>query len=90
VNAGSPEIYLASADWMKRNLNRRIEVAFPIFDPDIREELEQFLHLQLSDNTKARVLDPDQQNHYVGRRAGEPRVEAQAGFYEWLEERFEP
>jgi hypothetical protein len=41
----------------------------------------------LADNTKARVLDADQANHYVGRRAGEPRVEAQDGFYQWLRER---
>jgi polyphosphate kinase len=86
VNAGSPVLFLSSADLMKRNLNRRIEVAFPILDEGAREELEHCLHLQLSDNTKARVLDPDQVNNYVGRRVGEPRVEAQEGFYRWLEE----
>jgi polyphosphate kinase len=85
VNGGSPVLYLSSADMMKRNLNRRVEVAFPVFDPIAREELEHFLHLQLSDNTKARILDPDQLNHYVGRRVGEPRVEAQEAFYRWLE-----
>jgi polyphosphate kinase len=74
---------------MKRNLNRRVEVAFPIFDSQVRGELEHFLHLQLSDNAKARVLDPDQVNNYVGRRVGEPRVEAQEGFYHWLEEQLE-
>ena len=86
VNGGSPVLFLSSADLMKRNLDRRIEVAFPVFDERAREELEQFLHLQLSDNTKARVLDPDQENNYVGRRVGEPRVEAQDGFYQWLQE----
>jgi polyphosphate kinase len=89
VNGGSPRLFLASADLMKRNLDRRVEVAFPIYDPDIVEELEHFLHLQLSDNTKARILDADQENHYVGRRAGEPRVEAQDSFYQWLESRSE-
>jgi polyphosphate kinase len=89
VNGGSPRLYLASADLMKRNLDRRVEVAFPIYDPDIVEELEHFLHLQLSDNTKARILDANQENHYVGRRAGEPRVEAQDSFYRWLESRLE-
>ena len=86
VNGGAPLLYLSSADLMKRNLDRRVEVAFPIFDEQAREELEHFLHLQLSDNTKARVLDPDQVNNYVGRRVGEPRVEAQDGFYRWLQE----
>jgi len=86
VNGGAPLLYLSSADLMKRNLDRRIEVAFPIFDRQAREELEHFLHLQLSDNTKARVLDPDQVNNYVGRRVGEPRVEAQDSFYRWLQD----
>ncbi len=86
VDGGSPVMYLSSADLMKRNLNRRVEVAFPILDEKVREEMEQFLHLQLSDNAKARVLDPEQTNTYVSRRVGEPRVEAQEGFYRWLEE----
>jgi polyphosphate kinase len=86
VNGGSPQLYLASADLMKRNLDRRVEVAFPIFDERIRAELEHLLHLQLSDNTKARILDEGQVNNYVGRRVGEPRVEAQEGFFNWLEE----
>ena len=89
VNRGSPVLYLSSADLMRRNLDHRVEVAFPIFDAEVREELEHFLHLQLSDNTKARVLDATQENHYVGRRAGEPRVESQQGFYDWLEGRLE-
>lgn len=89
VNRGNSLLFLSSADLMKRNLDHRVEVAFPILDPDVREELEHSLHLQLSDNTKARMLDRSQENHYVGRRAGEPRVEAQAGFYSWLEERLE-
>jgi len=85
VNGGAPVLLLSSADLMKRNLDRRVEVAFPVYDEQAREELEHCLHLQLSDNTKARVLDPDQLNNYVGRRVGEPRVEAQEGFYQWLE-----
>ncbi|MFC1575225.1 polyphosphate kinase 1 [Gemmatimonadota bacterium] len=89
VNRGEARLFLSSADWMKRNLDHRVEVAFPIFDPDVKEELEHLLHLQLSDNTKARILDADQLNHYVGRRVGEPRVEAQSAFYEWLEMRLE-
>ena len=87
ANGGRAALYLSSADMMKRNLDHRIEVAFPIYDPLVREELEHFLYLQLADNTKARDVDPDQLNNYVGRRAGEPRVEAQEGFYRWLQGR---
>jgi polyphosphate kinase len=89
VNGGSPQMLLSSADFMKRNMDRRIEVAFPVYDEDIRQEMERLLHFQLSDNTKARILDPDQANHYVGRRVGEPRVEAQEDFYHWLEQELE-
>jgi polyphosphate kinase len=90
VNGGAPRLFLSSADLMKRNLDHRVEVAFPIYDPDAREELEELLHFQLSDNTKARVLEGDLENHYVGRRVGEPRVEAQEAFYDFLEDRLEP
>ena len=90
VNGGATRLFLSSADFMTRNLDHRVEVAFPIFDPDVREELEEYLHFQLSDNTKARVLEGDQPNHYVGRRVGEPRIEAQDAFHRWLEDRLEP
>ena len=49
---GAERLYLSSADWMTRNLNRRVEVAFPIYDPEVREELRHVLDLQGSDNTK--------------------------------------
>jgi polyphosphate kinase len=90
VRGGDPVLLLSSADLMRRNLERRVEVAFPIFDAGIREELDQLLHFQLSDNTKARVLDASLENTYVGRRVGEPRVQAQPDFYRWLEDRLEP
>lgn len=58
-NAGSEEIYLASADLMTRNLDRRIEVATPIYDPAIRRELRNVIDIQLADNVKARPLTPE-------------------------------
>jgi polyphosphate kinase len=58
-NDGQPEIFLASADWMPRNLDRRVEVGFPILAPELRQHVRQILDLQLSDNVKARVLQPD-------------------------------
>ena len=50
-------MYLASADLMTRNLSRRVEVAIPVYDPDIRAQLQRALDLQLADNRKARVID---------------------------------
>lgn len=74
-NGGEPKIYIASADWMSRNLDRRIELAVPIYDEDVYSQLERMLLIQLSDNTKARILEGDQMNGFVAR--AEPEVQAQ-------------
>ncbi len=58
-NDGQPEIFLASADWMPRNLDRRVEVAFPILAAEGRQQVRQILDLQWSDNVKSRVLQPE-------------------------------
>ncbi|GAA3401642.1 polyphosphate kinase 1 [Paenibacillus hodogayensis] len=55
-NGGEPEVWLSSADWMTRNLTRRIELMCPVFDPQLKETLINILRLSLTDNTKARVL----------------------------------
>ena len=61
-NGGDHEIYMASADWMNRNLNRRIELCFPIYDKHTKKEVMDILHLQLTDNTSARNLDKKHNN----------------------------
>ncbi len=58
-NDGRSEIFVSSADWMQRNLNRRVEVAFPIYDRDIAAQVLEILEIQLTDNVKARVLNAD-------------------------------
>jgi len=64
-NNGKEDIYLSSADWMVRNLSHRIETTFPIYNPDLRKEILDFVKLQLQDNVKARIIDGKQHNHYV-------------------------
>ncbi|KAA3439878.1 polyphosphate kinase 1 [Rufibacter hautae] len=56
-NGGEEKIFIASADWMNRNLNRRVEVAFPVYDPVLRQETRQMLDLHMKDNQKARLSD---------------------------------
>jgi polyphosphate kinase len=72
---------------MTRNLHRRIEVAFPVYDPRGREEIKTMLRLQLHDNTKAVCLDGQLRNCPPERGLGEPPVRAQVAFYEWLRDR---
>jgi polyphosphate kinase len=60
-NGGEPQLWLSSADWMTRNLTRRIELMCPVFDPGLKEMLIQILRLSLTDNVKARVLKPNGQ-----------------------------
>ena len=59
LNEGKEEIYCASADWMPRNLERRVEILFPIETPELVADLKHILRVQLDDNTKARVMRPD-------------------------------
>lgn len=63
-HGGEEKIYLSSADWMVRNLSYRIETTFPIYDPDIRKEIMDVIHIQLTDNVKARIIDQDHTNTY--------------------------
>ena len=79
-NAGHPEFYLGSADWMRRNFNNRMETVAPVTDPAIQAELERILGVYEGDNTSAWDMQPD--GHYVRRRAGagQPRREAQQLF----------
>ena len=59
-NDGAPEVYASSADWMQRNLNRRIEVTYPILDPIHKQRIfDELLGLELSDNTSTWTLQPD-------------------------------
>jgi polyphosphate kinase len=82
-NNGDPVIYAASADWMKRNLSRRIEAAFPIYDKDIRQGITDLVELQLHDNTKARIIDSEQSNTYQTNDLPD-KVRAQTGAYKLL------
>jgi polyphosphate kinase len=59
ANHDAPEYFLASADWMPRNLDRRVEIAFPVLDPGLRAQLAAILDVQLGDTVKARLIRPD-------------------------------
>lgn len=82
-NAGHPEVFLASADWMPRNFVRRVETAFPIEDPALRDEIiKDVLPSFLNDHIKARELQPDGSYLRLKPAEGEPRSQAQLHFRE--------
>ena len=66
ANNGNELCYISSADWMSRNLDRRVEVAAPIFDPRLKDELKTVVLYGLMDNQKARIIDENQTNSYKG------------------------
>jgi polyphosphate kinase len=83
-NQGEPKIYLGSADWMTRNLRHRIEVLFPVYEQDVREEIQEMIRLQLSDNTKKRILDRNLGNQLPADYLKRPLKRAQTDFYKFL------
>ncbi len=80
-NDGSPEVYMGSADWMPRNLDRRVEILFPVEDPQLKAQVIHILDVQLRDNVKAHVLQPDGSYIKPSRRGRAP-VMAQQQFCE--------
>lgn len=78
-NDGSPEVYMGSADWMPRNLDKRVEIMFPVEDPKLRERVIHILRVQLEDNVKAHILQPDGTYEKVDKR-GKVLVAAQEQF----------
>lgn len=58
-NHGSPEIYMGSADWMPRNLDKRVEILFPVDDATLKDDIIELLNIQLSDTKKARIMLSD-------------------------------
>ena len=86
-NAGQPKVYLSSADWMGRNLNRRIEIIFPIEDKALKAELITLLEISFSDNVKRREAKPDGTYHKPSRR-GRTSVQSQLAHHKRVVESY--
>ena len=71
-NGGDPEVYLSSADWMPRNLDRRVELMFPVRQQALKEQVVEIMRAQLADNQKARLLKPDGTYERVAAGRSEP------------------
>ena len=67
-NGGQEEFYMGSADWMPRNLDKRVEILFPVEDEDLKDEVRHILEIQLADTMKAHELKPDNKYEKIDRR----------------------
>lgn len=85
-NGGAPEVYVGSADWMDRNLSRRVEVVFPIEQPDLKQRITDALRTTLADTAKARILLPDGTYRRVAPAEGQAPLRSQTRFLEQASE----
>lgn len=78
-NDGQEEVYMGSADWMPRNLDRRVEIIFPVENPELMRQVMHILEVELADNTKAHVLTPEGSYEKIDKR-GKVLVNSQSQF----------
>ena len=87
-NDGNPVYIISSADWMGRNLDRRIEVACPVYDKKLQQEIQDMLDIQHSDNVKARIIDEDQENFYVANKE-DTALRSQVALYNYYKNKLQ-
>ncbi len=85
ANGGDTLVYISSADWMTRNLDRRVEVSCPIYDESIKDELMETFDICWNDNVKARILNDTQDNSYITNKLEPNR--SQISLYEYYKNR---
>ena len=86
-NDGAPKIYISSADFMRRNLDTRVEISCPIYDQQIKEEILETFAISWSDNVKARSITQKQDNLY--RKNNNPKVRSQFALYAYYKNKLE-
>ncbi len=86
-NDGAPKVYISSADFMRRNLDTRVEISCPIYDQQIKEEILETFDICWSDNVKARCISQKQDNVY--RNNNNPKVRSQFALYEFYKNKLE-
>ncbi|NVK57709.1 MAG: polyphosphate kinase 1 [Alteromonadaceae bacterium] len=82
---GNRKVFISSADWMTRNMDNRIEVGAPIYDPALQQRIIDIMDIQFQDTLKARVIDKDQLNLYV-KRGNRKKLRSQEEIYSYLKQ----
>jgi polyphosphate kinase len=85
-NDNNEKYFISSADWMPRNLDHRIEVACPVYDPGLQQEIRDILEIQLRDNVKARIINETQDNRYRV-PTGTRKVQSQMELYKYYQKK---
>ena len=88
-NGGADEVYLSSADWMTRNLERRVELMFPVLQEDLKRRIMDTLDMYFRDNDRARELGPDGRWTKIAPKSGEEPFRAQERIYRAIAEKAE-
>ncbi|MGB3152804.1 MAG: polyphosphate kinase 1 [Maribacter sp.] len=83
-NDGQEELYMGSADWMTRNLDKRVEVITPVKDDELFRVLKNILELQFSDNRKRRIIKSANNNEFVSSEPGSRKIRSQFAIYDYL------
>ncbi len=86
-NGGDEKVYISSADFMTRNLDRRIEVACPIYNKELKNEILTMLDMQRKDNCSSRLLNNAMDNTLRGKKSDETVFRSQIEFYKWLRDK---
>jgi len=86
-NAGNTKVYISSADFMGRNLDNRVEISCPIYDPEIKKEILENFEIGWSDNVKARVISIKNDNAYL--KNDKPPVRSQFKMYDYYLKKLE-
>ena len=87
ANEGDPKVFISSADWMTRNLDNRVEVGCPIYDPDVKAELLDTFEISWKDNVKARIFSPNHDNRYKNNEL--PKLRSQFALYDYYKDKLE-
>jgi polyphosphate kinase len=82
-NNGDEKVYISSADWMTRNIDHRVEVATPIYDPRLKKRIIDIINIHFTDTVKARIIDKEMSNSYVS-RGNRKKVRSQIAIYDYL------